>query len=36
MESQVVRWIQRANSFEKAFTRLKAAVKLAEQRELQT
>ena len=34
MESQVVRWMQRANSFEKTFTRLKAAVKLAEQREL--
>lgn len=34
MQSQEVRWIQRANSFEKAFGRLRAAVKLAEQREL--
>ena len=34
MKSQEVRWIQRANSFEKALGRLKAAVKLAEQREL--
>ena len=34
MQSQEVRWIQRANSFERAFARLKAAVKLAEQREL--
>ena len=34
MKSQGVRWIQRANSFEKAFGRLKAAVELAEQREL--
>ncbi|MDE0316342.1 MAG: nucleotidyltransferase substrate binding protein [Candidatus Poribacteria bacterium] len=34
MESQEVRWVQRANSFEKAFARLKAAVNLAEQREL--
>jgi nucleotidyltransferase substrate binding protein (TIGR01987 family) len=34
MKSQEIRWIQRANSFERAFARLKAAVKLAEQREL--
>ena len=34
MKSQEVRWIQRANSFERAFSRLNAAVKLAEQREL--
>lgn len=34
MKSQETRWIQRANSFEKAFSRLQAAVKLAEQREL--
>lgn len=34
MKSQEIRWIQRANSFEKAFGRLRAAVKLAEQREL--
>ena len=34
MKSQEIRWIQRANSFEKAFGRLKAAVELAEQREL--
>ena len=34
MKSQEVRWIQRSNSFEKAFSRLKAAVELAEQREL--
>jgi len=34
MESQEVRWIQRANSFERALGRLRAAVKLAEQREL--
>lgn len=34
MKSQEVRWIQRSNSFEKAFNRLKAAVELAEQREL--
>lgn len=34
MESQEVRWIQRANSFERALERLRAAVKLAEQREL--
>lgn len=34
MQSQEVRWIQRTNSFERAFARLKAAVKLAEQREL--
>lgn len=34
MDSQEVRWIQRANSFEKVFARLEAAVKLAEQREL--
>ena len=34
MKSQEVRWIQRANSFEKAFSQLKAAVELAEQREL--
>ncbi|MXV75573.1 nucleotidyltransferase [Candidatus Poribacteria bacterium] len=34
MRSQEVRWIQRANSFERALGRLRAAVKLAEQREL--
>ena len=34
MQSQEIRWIQRANSFERALGRLKAAVKLAEQREL--
>ena len=34
MKSQEVRWIQRTNSFEKAFSRLKAGIKLAEQREL--
>lgn len=34
MKSQEVRWIQRANSFERAFSRLEAAVKLTEQREL--
>lgn len=34
MQSQEIRWIQRANSFEKALDRLRAAVKLAEQREL--
>ena len=34
MKSHEIRWIQRANSFERAFARLKAAVKLAEQREL--
>ena len=34
MDSQEVRWVQRANSFERAFARLKAAVNLAEQREL--
>lgn len=34
MKSQEVRWAQRANSFEKALGRLRAAVKLAEQREL--
>ena len=34
MKSQEVRWIQRASSFKRAFTRLKAAVELAEQREL--
>ena len=34
MKSQEIRWIQRANSFERAFSRLKAAVELAEQREL--
>ena len=34
MNSQEARWIQRANSFERAFSRLKAAVKLAEQRKL--
>ena len=34
MKSQEVRWIQRANSFGRAFNRLKAAVKLAEQRKL--
>ena len=30
MKSQEVRWIQRSNSFEKAVSRLRAAVKLAE------
>ena len=34
MQSQEIRWIQRANSFERALGRLRAAVKLAEQREL--
>lgn len=34
MQSQEVRWIQRANSFERALDRLRAAIKLAEQREL--
>ena len=34
MQSQKARWIQRANSFERALERLRAAVKLAEQREL--
>ena len=34
MKSQEVRWIQRANSFGRAFSRLEAAVKLTEQREL--
>ena len=34
MKSREVRWVQRANSFEKALGRLTAAVKLAEQREL--
>ncbi len=34
MENRVIRWIQRANSYEKAFARLKAAVKLNEQRGL--
>ncbi len=34
MENQEIRWVQRANSFERAFSRLKAAVNLAEQREL--
>ena len=34
MQSQEIRWVQRANSFERALSRLKAAVKLAEQREL--
>ena len=34
MENQEIRWVQRANSFERAFARLEAAVKLAEQREL--
>ena len=34
MKSQEVRWVQRANSFEKALGRLRAAVKLAEQRKL--
>ena len=34
MKSQEVRWVQRANSFERALGRLRAAVKLAEQREL--
>ena len=34
MPSQEIRWMQRANSFERALGRLRAAVKLAEQREL--
>ena len=34
MNSQGPRWIQRATSFGKAFSRLKAAVELAAQREL--
>lgn len=34
MQNQEDRWIQRANSFERALARLRSAVKLAEQREL--
>ena len=34
MQDQEVRWIQRANSFERAFNRLASAVQLREQREL--
>ena len=34
MNHQVPRWIQRADSFRKAFSRLKQAVDLAQQREL--
>ena len=34
MKSQEIRRIQRANSFGRAFSRLEAAVKLMEQREL--
>ena len=34
MKSREVRWVQRANSFEKALGRLTEAIKLAEQREL--
>ncbi len=33
-EEQTTRWIQRANSYEKAFVRLTSVVKLTEQREL--
>ena len=34
MNTQEPRWLQRANSFDKAFSRLKAAVELAAQRQL--
>lgn len=34
MDNKETRWIQRANSFSKAFARLKSAVELAEQRAL--
>lgn len=34
MQNQEDRWIQRANSFERALDRLRAAVKLAERRKL--
>ena len=34
MNTQEPRWLQRANSFSKAFSRLKAAVELATQRQL--
>ena len=34
MNSQNTRWIQRANSFRRAFSRLKQGVDLARQREL--
>lgn len=34
MDNKETRWVQRAESFGKAFARLKSAVELAEQREL--
>ena len=34
MDNKETRWIQRANSFGKAYARLKSAVELAEQRDL--
>ena len=34
MSSQDIRWIQRANQFNKAFSQLKEAVELAERRQL--
>ena len=34
MSSQDIRWIQRSNSFDKAFAQLKEAVELARQRQL--
>lgn len=34
MDNQEIRWIQRVNSFGKAYERLKSAIELAEQREL--
>ena len=34
MKSREIRWIQRANSFKKAFSRLESAVRLTEQRKL--
>lgn len=34
MNNQDSRWIQRANNFDKAFSQLKEAVELAQQRQL--
>lgn len=34
MSRQDIRWIQRANHFDKAFSQLKEAVELAERRQL--
>lgn len=34
MSSQDIRWIQRSNNFDKAFSQLKEAVELAQQRQL--